>query len=170
PSNRHSDSSDGPTNTEGTARVVSISIATEQGWNLYVGGNGGFTPRHADLFAADLSTEELIRAIDRFLMFYVRTADRLQRTSAWLEGQGLDYVKQVVLEDSLGICADLDAQMARHVAAYADEWRDAIEDPDKLRRFVSFVNAPGTPDPSIAFTAERDQIKPVLVPLEVVGP
>ncbi|GAA3101757.1 nitrite reductase large subunit NirB [Streptosporangium carneum] len=143
-------------------------IATERGWNLYVGGNGGFTPRHADLFAADLSTEELVRTIDRFVMFYVRTADRLQRTSAWLEQQGLDHVRKVVLEDSLGICADLDAQMERHVAAYADEWRAAIEDPEKLRRFVSFVNAPATPDPSIAFERERDQVKPVLIPLEAV--
>ncbi|WP_344854541.1 nitrite reductase large subunit NirB [Planomonospora alba] len=143
-------------------------IATEQGWNLYVGGNGGFTPRHADLFASDLSTDELIRVIDRFLMFYIRTADRLQRTSAWLENQGLDYVKQVVLEDSLGICAELEAQMERHVAGYADEWRAVLEDPDRLRRFVSFVNAPGTPDPSIAFETEREQVKPVLIPLEAV--
>ncbi|AWS42597.1 nitrite reductase large subunit NirB [Streptosporangium sp. 'caverna'] len=143
-------------------------IATEQGWNLYVGGNGGFTPRHADLFAADLSTGELIRTIDRFLMFYIRTADRLQRTSIWLENQGLAYVKEVILEDSLGICADLDAQMERHVATYADEWGAILEDPEKLRRFVSFVNAPGTPDPSIAFETERDQVKPVLIPLEVV--
>ncbi|WP_344980416.1 nitrite reductase large subunit NirB [Streptosporangium fragile] len=143
-------------------------IATEKGWNLYIGGNGGFTPRHADLFASDLDTEELIRTIDRFLMFYIRTADRLQRTSAWLEEQGLDYVKQVVLDDSLGICADLEAQMERHVATYADEWRATIEDPEKLRRFVSFVNAPGTPDPSIRFEAERDQVKPVLIPLEAV--
>ncbi|SNR98128.1 nitrite reductase (NADH) large subunit [Streptosporangium subroseum] len=143
-------------------------IATEQGWNLYVGGNGGFTPRHADLFAADLSTAELIRTIDRFLMFYIRTADRLQRTSVWLENQGLAYVKEVILEDSLGICADLDAQMERHVATYADEWGAILEDPEKLRRFVSFVNAPGTPDPSIAFETERDQVKPVLIPLEVV--
>ncbi|MBG0832995.1 nitrite reductase large subunit [Planomonospora sp. ID67723] len=143
-------------------------IATEQGWNLYVGGNGGFTPRHADLFASDLSTDELIRVIDRFLMFYIRTADRLQRTSVWLENQGLDYVKEVVLEDSLGICAELDAQMERHVAGYADEWRAVLEDQDRLRRFVSFVNAPGTPDPSIAFVPERDQVKPVLIPLEPV--
>jgi nitrite reductase (NADH) large subunit len=143
-------------------------IATEQGWNLYVGGNGGFTPRHADLLASDLSTDELIRTIDRFLMFYIRTADRLQRTSAWvqsLEG-GLGYLRSVIIEDSLGICADLDAQMRRHVTTYVDEWRTAIEDPDKLRRFVSFVNAPGVPDPSITFETERDQIKPVLIPLE----
>nr|BFE80107.1 hypothetical protein GCM10020093_027080 [Planobispora longispora] len=143
-------------------------IATEQGWNLYVGGNGGFTPRHADLFASDLSTDELIRIIDRFLMFYIRTADRLQRTSVWLENQGLDYVKEVILEDSLGICAELEAQMERHVAGYADEWRAVLDDPDRLRRFVSFVNAPGTPDPSIAFEPEREQVKPVLIPLEPV--
>jgi nitrite reductase (NADH) large subunit len=131
-------------------------------------------PRHADLFATDLDDETLIRYIDRFLMFYIRTADRLQRTAPWLENLdgGMDYLRQVIIEDRLGICAELDAAMDRHVAVYADEWRAAIEDPDKLRRFVSFVNAPDTPDPSIAFEPERDQIKPVLVAgpkLEVVS-
>ena len=92
-------------------------IATENGWNLYVGGNGGFRPRHADLFATDLSTEELIRSIDRFLMFYIRTADRLQRTAAWIEAMegGLDHLRAVIVDDSLGLCAELDAAMARHV-------------------------------------------------------
>jgi nitrite reductase (NADH) large subunit len=149
-------------------------IATEKGWNLYLCGNGGMRPRHADLFATDLDAETLIRYIDRFLMFYIRTADRLQRTAPWLENLdgGMDYLRQVIIEDRLGICAELDAAMDRHVAAYADEWRAAIEDPAKLGRFVSFVNAPDTPDPSIAFAAERDQIKPVLVAgpeLEVVS-
>ncbi|RCG29741.1 nitrite reductase large subunit [Sphaerisporangium album] len=138
-------------------------IATETGWNLYVGGNGGFTPRHAELLATDLSDEELIRSIDRFLMFYIRTADRLQRTSAWIERIGLDHLRDVIVGDSLGICADLDAAMERHVGGYFDEWRATVEDPEKLRRFVSFVNAPGTPDPSIVFETRRDQITPVLV-------
>ncbi|MGN9783029.1 nitrite reductase large subunit NirB [Nonomuraea sp. ZG12] len=140
-------------------------IATEQGWNLYVGGNGGFKPRHADLLAGDLSTEELIRTIDRFLMFYIRTADRLQRTAAWVESLdgGLDYLRSVIIDDSLGICADLDAHMSQHVATYVDEWRATLEDPDKLSRFVSFVNAPGVPDPSIVFATERGQIKPVVL-------
>ncbi|GAA2216165.1 nitrite reductase large subunit NirB [Nonomuraea monospora] len=139
-------------------------IATEQGWNLYVGGNGGFKPRHADLLANDLSTDELIRTIDRFLMFYIRTADRLQRTSTWLESLegGLDYLREVIMEDTLGICADLDAQMERHIATYADEWAATLDDPEKLSRFVSFVNAPGVPDPSIVFASERGQIKPVM--------
>ena len=89
-------------------------IATEKGWNVYVGGNGGFTPRHAQLFAEDLSTEELVRTIDRFLMYYVRTADRLQRTAAWVEAHegGMEAIAEVVIDDSLGIAADLDAAMA----------------------------------------------------------
>jgi nitrite reductase (NADH) large subunit len=139
-------------------------IATEHGWNLYVGGNGGFRPRHADLFATDLAEDELIRAIDRLLMFYVRTAERLERTATWIERieGGLDHVRAVVLDDSLGLGDELDGLMRTHVDAYADEWRAALQDPDTLRRFVSFVNAPDTPDPSIAFTAEREQIKPLL--------
>ncbi|MGV9767134.1 nitrite reductase large subunit NirB [Micromonospora tulbaghiae] len=137
-------------------------IATESGWNLYVGGNGGFRPRHADLFATDLSTEALIRIIDRFLMYYIRTADRLQRTAAWVEAMdgGLDHLRSVLVDDSLGLCADLDAAMARHVASYSDEWRGVLEDPDRLRRFTSFVNAPEVPDPSITFTQERGQPVP----------
>ncbi len=128
-------------------------IATEHGWNLYVGGNGGFTPRHAELLASDLDTTTLVRTIDRFLMFYVRTADRLQRTAAWIESLegGIDHLREVIMEDSLGICASLDEQMARHVASYADEWAAVLDDPDKLARFTSFVNAPGTPDPTIEF-------------------
>lgn len=140
-------------------------IATENGWNLYVGGNGGTTPRHADLLVSDVDTETLIRTIDRFLMFYVRTADRLQRTAPWIEELegGLDHLRAVIVDDSLGICEDLDAAMAKHVDNYADEWKGVLEDPEKLARFTSFVNAPGTPDPAISFRSEREQKVPVML-------
>ncbi|WP_242440721.1 nitrite reductase large subunit NirB [Streptomyces sp. CB02923] len=139
-------------------------IATSNGWNLYVGGNGGADPRHADLLAQDLSDAELVRLIDRFLMFYIRTADRLERTSAWLERVegGLDHVRDVVVHDSLGLCDELEALMAAHVTAYRDEWADTLADPERLARFVSFVNAPDAPDPAVRFVPERDQIKPDL--------
>ncbi|MEW2431492.1 nitrite reductase large subunit NirB [Micromonospora sp. NPDC047644] len=138
-------------------------IATGTGWNLYVGGNGGFRPRHADLFATDLTTDALIRLIDRFLIYYIRTADRLQRTAGWIEAMdgGLDHLRSVIVDDSLGLCADLDAAMARHVSSYSDEWRDVLDDPDRLRRYTSFVNAPDVPDPSITFIRERGQPVPV---------
>ena len=136
-------------------------IATERGYNLYLGGNGGMTPQHAQLFAVDLDEATLIRVIDRFLMFYVRTADRLQRTASWLnslEG-GLDYLKRVLLEDSLGICAELEAEMAAVVGSYQCEWRSVLEDPEKLAQFRPFVNSPAS-DPSIVSILERGQPRP----------
>ncbi|WAL64835.1 nitrite reductase large subunit NirB [Amycolatopsis cynarae] len=140
-------------------------IATEKGWNLYVGGNGGTFPRHAELLVSDVDSESLVRYIDRFLMFYVRTADRLQRTAPWIEEMegGLDHLREVIVDDKLGICEELDAAMAKHVENYADEWRGVLEDPEKLARFTSFVNAPGTPDPTISFRVEREQKVPVLL-------
>ncbi|MBD0708069.1 MULTISPECIES: nitrite reductase large subunit NirB [unclassified Streptomyces] len=146
-------------------------IATAHGWNLHVGGNGGATPRHADLLAQDLSDAELVRLIDRFLMFYIRTADRLERTSTWLErlDGGLDHLKDVLVRDSLGLCAELEALMTEHVGGYRDEWAQTLDDPERLARFVSFVNAPEAPDPSVRFVPERDQIKPDLVSL-TAGP
>ncbi len=144
-------------------------IATENGWNLYVGGNGGFTPKHAELLAGDIDDETLIRYIDRYLMFYVRTADRLQRTAPWIESlgrdgmTGLEYLKQVVCEDSLGIADDLEAAMAAHVDSYSDEWAGVLDDPDKLSRFVSFVNAPEVADPTINFAEDKGRKVPVLL-------
>lgn len=136
-------------------------IATEHGWNLYVAGNGGMRPRHAELFATDLDDATLIAYIDRFLMFYVRTADRLQRTAVWmnnLEG-GLDYLRSVVIDDHLGINAELEQQMANIVGTYVCEWKATIEDPEKLKRFRPFVNSDATDD-QVVFVREREQLRP----------
>jgi nitrite reductase (NADH) large subunit len=136
-------------------------IATENGWNLYLCGNGGMKPRHADLFATDLDKDTLIKYIDRFLMFYVKTADRLQRTSVWmdnLEG-GLDYLRQVIINDSLGLGAELEEQMQQVIGTYECEWKKTIEDPEALKRFRPFVNADDS-DSNVVFVMERDQIRP----------
>jgi nitrite reductase (NADH) large subunit len=136
-------------------------IATEQGWNLYLCGNGGMKPQHAKLFATDLDEETLIRYIDRFLMFYIRTADRLQRTATWLnnlEG-GIDYLKQVIIDDKLGIAAELEAEMAHVVGTYECEWKATLNDPEKLALFRPFVNS-AVPDPSLMFVPERAQRRP----------
>ncbi|MEH3141013.1 MAG: nitrite reductase large subunit NirB [Mycobacterium kyogaense] len=135
-------------------------IATETGWNLYVGGNGGMTPRHAELLAGDLDDDTLVRYIDRFLMFYIRTADRLQRTAPWVEEKGLDHIRAVVCDDSLGLAREFEAAVARHVEGYACEWKGVLDDPDKLARFVSFVNAPGVEDPTVTFTTNAGRMVP----------
>ncbi|MGR6870898.1 nitrite reductase large subunit NirB [Pseudomonas sp. HK3] len=145
---------------EAQSKDVGI-IATENGWNLYVCGNGGMKPRHTDLLAQGLDKETLIKYIDRFLLFYVKTADRLQRTSVWmdnLEG-GLDYLKQVVIEDSLGMAEEFESQMAAVVDSYQCEWKTTIESPEKLKRFSHFINA-DKPDDNVQFVKERGQIRP----------
>jgi len=136
-------------------------IATEKGWNLYVCGNGGIKPQHAVLLAEDIDKETLIKCIDRFLMFYIRTANRLERTATWLnklEG-GIDFLKQVVLDDCLGICTELEQEMEYQVSTYGCEWKATIEDPEKLQRFRHFINS-SQPDPNLMHVEERGQKRP----------
>ncbi|BBP43736.1 nitrite reductase large subunit NirB [Thiosulfativibrio zosterae] len=144
---------------EAQAKDIGL-ISTESGWNLFVCGNGGMKPRHADLFATNLSKEEVFKYIDRLLMFYIKTADRLQRTATWLDNLegGIEYVKKVVIEDSLGLGEQFEAQMEAIHQTYRCDWKTAIENPEFTKRFRSFVNV-DTPAPQL-FVQERGQIRP----------
>ncbi|WP_242205741.1 nitrite reductase large subunit NirB [Aestuariivivens insulae] len=136
-------------------------IAVEGGWNLYVCGNGGATPKHAVLFAEQLDDETAIKYLDRFLMYYIRTAGPLVRTAPWLdklEG-GIDYLRQVIIEDSLGIAEELEKEMQGLINKYECEWKQAIEDPNMLKRFKHFVNSDDTDD-NLVFVPMRDQKMP----------
>jgi nitrite reductase (NADH) large subunit len=136
-------------------------IATEKGWNLYVCGNGGSKPQHAQLLATDIDKESCIRYLDRFLMFYIKTADPLTRTATWLnkmEG-GMTYLKNVVVNDGLGIGQQLEEEMKGLVNSYKCEWKEAVNDEQFRKRFNHFVNAPLAKDPSLQFEKMRDQIK-----------
>ncbi|UFH55046.1 nitrite reductase large subunit NirB [Spirosoma sp. KNUC1025] len=134
-------------------------IATEKGWNVYVCGNGGIKPQHAQLLASDVDKETCIRLLDRFLMFYVKTADPLTRTATWLnkmEG-GMTYLKAVVIDDVLGIAEDMEREMQLIVDTYACEWKEVVENPELRKRFTHFVNAPEVKDPTVQFEPMRDQ-------------
>jgi nitrite reductase (NADH) large subunit len=137
-------------------------IATEKGWNLYVCGNGGMKPRHGDLFATDIDDDTLIKYIDRILAFYIKTADRLQRTSVWLDNLegGLNYLQQVVIDDHLQLCHQLEEHIISLIGKYQCEWKTTLENPDALKRFKQFVNSDKT-DTSIQFVNERQQIRPI---------
>ena len=136
-------------------------IATENGWNVYVCGNGGANPRHSDLFATDVPSDEVVRILDRFLMFYIQTAKPLQRTARWLEGLegGIDYLKQVVLEDSLGIGDQLEADMQQLVDTYQCEWKAVVESQDLRDRFRHFASERSTGE-ALPFVRERGQRRP----------
>jgi nitrite reductase (NADH) large subunit len=136
-------------------------IATEKGWNLYVCGNGGAKPRHADLLAADLDEDTCIRYIDRFLMFYIRTADRLTRTSVWLDKMegGIAHLRDVIVNDKLGLCGELERDMEKLVTTYRCEWKEVVKDAERRARFQHFANSP-EPDPTVRLIEERAQRRP----------
>jgi len=136
-------------------------IATEKGWNLYVCGNGGSKPQHAVLLAGDLDSETCIRYIDRFLMFYIKTADPLTRTATWLNklDGGIEYLRNVVVNDSLGIAAQLESEMQVLVDNYKCEWKEVVDNPALRKRFTHFVNAPEEKDPTVSFEHLREQKK-----------
>ena len=136
-------------------------IAVEGGWNLYVCGNGGANPKHAELLAEQIDNETVIKYLDRFLMFYIRTAAPLQRTAKWLdklEG-GIEYLKQVVIEDSLSLAEDLEKEMSELVGSFQCEWTQAIQDQEIMKRFNHFVNSEETDD-NLVFVPLRDQKMP----------
>jgi NAD(P)H-dependent nitrite reductase large subunit/NAD(P)H-dependent nitrite reductase small subunit len=144
-------------------------IATEQGWNLYVCGNGGAHPRHADLLAGDLDEETALKYVDRFLMYYIQTADRLTRTSVWLERMegGIDFLRDVVINDRLGIADELERQLQSLVDSYECEWKAVVNDPEKRRFFQQFANT-DLAEPGVEFVTERGQRRPSDWPADFV--
>ncbi|MBR06347.1 MAG: nitrite reductase (NAD(P)H) [Rickettsiales bacterium] len=136
-------------------------IATEAGYNLYVCGNGGANPQHAKLLAGDIDEKTAIKYIDRFLMFYIRTAEPLNRTSVWLnklEG-GIDYLKEVVVNDCLGLGEELEKDMQSLIAAYHCEWKEAVENEEMKKKFSHFANS-DSDDPTLEFVPMREMKKP----------
>jgi nitrite reductase (NADH) large subunit len=136
-------------------------IATENGYNLFVGGNGGATPRHADLLATDLDEATATRYLDRFLMYYIQTAEKLTRTSIWIQGLdgGVEYLKKVVIEDSLGIAAELEKQMQYLIDTYQCEWATVVNDPEKRKWFKQFINSDDN-ELGIEIITQRGQNRP----------
>jgi nitrite reductase (NADH) large subunit len=145
-------------------------VATEHGYNLYVCGNGGVKPRHADLLAANIDEETAIRYIDRFMMYYIMTADRLTRTATWIEKLegGLQHLKEVIIDDKLGICSELEARIQFLVDTYECEWANTVRDPQKRKKFRQFVNTDEN-EPVIEIVNERGQPRPAYWPGESVS-
>ena len=148
--------------------IVSFGlIATEKGFNIFVGGNGGAKPRHSELLAKDIPPEQVISVIDRYLVFYIRTADKLQRTARWIENLpgGINYLREVVLDDKLSIGAELEQQMQGLVESYFCEWTETVKNPERRKFFQQFSNTDEAVD-TVEVVKERGQERPAYWPKE----
>lgn len=156
---------------EAQSKDIGLIAASRGAWNIYVGGNGGAKPRHAELLAKSVKTEDVVPIIYRYLALYQRTADKLQRTARWQENLpgGIEYLRQVLLEDSLGICADLEAHMGSLVNKYVCEWTETLKDPEKLKLFKEFANTDETTTAIEKVTDDLGQKRPAYWLTETAG-
>ena len=120
------------------------AVAVEGGrWEIYVGGAAGAHIRKGDVLCSVGSHEEVLTIMGRFMQYYIENAKYLERTYGFLERVGIDHIRSVVIEDSEGIAARLDAAMQATVEAYVDPWLEA-HIPATANQFVStlpMVNA-----------------------------
>ena len=145
-------------------------IATDKGFNIFVAGNGGISPKHSELLAKDVPPDDVIPILDRYLAFYIRTADKLQRTARWIENMegGIQYLKDVILHDKLGIAAELERQMEELVQSYFCEWTEVVKNPERRKGFIQFANTDENVVDTIEPVPERDQQRPAYWPSESV--
>ncbi|MEU7800560.1 nitrite reductase large subunit NirB [Micromonospora arborensis] len=145
------------------AYVKDLGVVAIDGgrWEIYVGGAAGAHVRKGDLLAVVDSPDEVITLTGRFLQYYRESANWLERTYAWVPRLGIDHIRAVVVDDSDGIAARLDAAMAASVAAYRDPWlerRDPVT-PGQFRTSLPLAVLPQVP--------VREAV-PVSVPVPVV--
>jgi NAD(P)H-dependent nitrite reductase small subunit len=148
-------------------------VATTKGYNLYVCGNHGTSPKHATLFLTDQSDEDCLKYIDRVLAYYTYTADPLTRTSKWLENLegGIEHLRQVVVEDKLGICSELDSHMQAQVDKFECEWKRVVDTPELRAKFKQFANVDDVKYGDLEWSQQRKQMKIQVEDLpSVLGP
>jgi nitrite reductase (NADH) large subunit len=102
------------------------AVAIEGGrWEIYVGGAAGGSVRKGDRLCTVDTEDEVLTCIGRFIQYYREHGRYLERTYHFLERIGIDNLRKILLEDSLGICANLDAGIQKAVDAYIDPWHEA---------------------------------------------
>jgi nitrite reductase (NADH) large subunit len=103
-------------------------VAVEGGrWEIYVGGAAGSCVRKGDVLCTVDTHEDVLKYIGRFIQYYRENAKYLERTYHFLERVGIEKLKQVLMEDSEGICGRLDAEIDRTANSFRDPWQEGLE-------------------------------------------
>jgi nitrite reductase (NADH) large subunit len=102
------------------------AVAIEGGrWEIYVGGAAGGSVRKGDLLCTVDTHDEVLLYMGRFIQYYREHGKYLERSYSFLERVGIDTLRKILVEDSLGICAHLDAEIQKAVDAYRDPWQES---------------------------------------------
>jgi nitrite reductase (NADH) large subunit len=107
---------------ESTVKDVGV-IATEGGeWEISLGGAAGASVRKSDILCRVKTQEEAIGVIGRFLIYYRDHAKWVERTYDFVPRIGIETLRDILVNDSLGLCDYFDSEVKKTIEAYADPW------------------------------------------------
>jgi nitrite reductase (NADH) large subunit len=102
------------------------AVAIDGGkWEIYVGGAAGSSVRKGDLLCTVDTHDQVLKYMGRFMQYYREHARYLERSYGFLERIGVQKLREILIEDSEGICERLDAEIQNAVDAYKDPWLEA---------------------------------------------
>jgi nitrite reductase (NADH) large subunit len=131
------------------AYVKDLGVVAVDGgrWEIYIGGAAGAHVRKGDLLATVDSPDEVVTLTGRFLQYYRENANWLERTYAFVPRIGIERIRAVLLDDSDGIAAALDARMQESVDGYRDPWLEGGEPatPGQFRSALPLLPLPLVP-------------------------
>jgi len=96
-------------------------------WEIYIGGAAGAHIRKGDLLATVDDPDLATTLSGRFIQYYRENAKWLERTYAFVPRMGIDHLREVIVEDSLGIAAELDERLQTAVDGYKDPWQEGAK-------------------------------------------
>ena len=109
-------------------------ISVENGYQIYIGGNGGTDVTVGKLLTTVKTEDEVIQLCGAIMQYYRETGIYAERTAPWLERMGFDNVKDIVLNK--------DKQKALHSrimeakkAVEKEPWEAIVEDKNEQKIF-----------------------------------
>ncbi|EGQ3132229.1 NAD(P)/FAD-dependent oxidoreductase [Staphylococcus pseudintermedius] len=109
-------------------------IGVENGFQIYVGGNGGTTVEVAEHLTTVPTEDDVIKLCGAYMQYYRETANYAERTAPWLRRIGFDQVKAVVLDPEKQQ-ALYDRIMIAKAAVEQEPWHDIVENERKQKIF-----------------------------------
>lgn len=102
-------------------------ISVENGFQLYIGGNGGTEVTKGQLLTTVETEDEVIRICGALMQYYRETGIYAERTAPWLERLGFENVKEVLLDPERQQ-ALFDRVMEAKQAIQEEPWQAIVND------------------------------------------
>lgn len=108
-------------------------ICVENGFQIYIGGNGGTEVKQGQLLTTVETEAEVIEICGAMMQYYRETGIYGERTAPWLERMGFEKVQTVLTDQAL--CADLNKELEKALAGRKEPWQAILESDDRQKLY-----------------------------------